>query len=68
MPVRPCSDSTARVSTLTGVSGPTSIRATTFFGSFGSRNSSATSPTLMPLNCTVPPTPSPEIGSVNSMS
>lgn len=58
-PVKPWLWIWARVSTRTGVSAATLMRATIWVGSSGARLMSSTEPTLMPLNRTGAPTPRP---------
>jgi hypothetical protein len=67
-PGDPVSASLAWVSSLTGVSPPRRIRASTRRGSFGSRRSDTTSPTLIPLYCTELPLDRPLTASLNTTS
>ncbi|MNG24478.1 hypothetical protein D3C84_1092060 [compost metagenome] len=68
VPVTPVSASLAWVSSLTGVSPARRIRASTRRGSFGSRRSVTTSPTLIPLYCTELPLDRPLTASLNTTS
>ena len=68
MPVSPTKARRASVSVLIGVSALMRTRTSTLFGSRGSISSRRTSPTVMPLNCTVPPMPRPVTASENTTS
>ncbi|MNJ73127.1 hypothetical protein D3C77_698780 [compost metagenome] len=68
VPVTPVRASLAWVSSLTGVSPARRIRANTRRGSFGSRRSEITSPTLIPLYCTELPLDKPLTASLNTTS
>ena len=61
-PVMPCRLSCATLSVRTGVCPPTRMCAITRLGSTRSSRSVVTSPTLMPLNLTSPPSDSPLTG------